>query len=133
MSTNEFVESIYHSIAWHLWRRKVVLQWIDRMESARKLFPSGYGWSSMRATADVLATVQQKQIFYVSPKGARRRDECNSVQVYESQLIEILERQVGEGSYTRAEAREVADMLIDYSSVHSERCKAVLKALKRRI
>jgi hypothetical protein len=126
------MQSIYYSVIWYLWRRRVVAQWINRMESARKLFPAGYGWSTMRATSDVLASVQQKLVFYVSATGSKRTEETNAVRRYEEQLIEILESQIVASDFIPSEAVEAAEMLAEYESVQSDRCKTIVKALRFR-
>jgi hypothetical protein len=99
------------------------------MEASRKLFPSGYKWSAMRATADVLASVQQKLVFYVSETGSKRIQEIDAVRSYEAQLIEILESLVVSRNFTRSEAIEASEMLAEYESVQSEKCKAILETL----
>lgn len=98
------------------------------METARKLFPAGYGWSTMRATSDVLASVQQKLVFYVSATDSKQTEETNAVSRYEEQLIEILASQVVASDFTSSEAVEAAQMLADYESVQSDKCKAIVKS-----
>ena len=102
------------------------------MESARKLFPAGYGWSTMRATSDVLASVQQKLVFYVSATGSKQTEETNAVSRYEEQLIEILASQVVASDFPPSEAVEAAEMLAEYEIVQSDRCKTIVKELRCR-
>jgi hypothetical protein len=125
-----FLQWMYHSIIWVLWRRKIVFQWFDRMETSRKLFPFHYHWSLMRATADVLASVQQKLVFYANlTGGANRFHEVKAVRRYEAQLVDLLEQQVIAGEYSKSEAEETVEMLADYTTVHGEKCKTVLARL----
>lgn len=125
------LKSLFHSLAWHIWRRKTVRQWIERMETARKLFPIHYSWSPMRATADVLATVDQHLSFYINPKGgASRREEVKALRDYEAKLLSQLELQIKSGNYTESEANEVIDMLADYSSVQSTAYQPLIAQLE---
>jgi hypothetical protein len=96
------------------------------MESARMLFPTAYNWTAMRATADVLASVQQYLVYYVSPVGSKRCHELNTLRNYEEKLIALLECQIADGGYPRSEAQEAIEMLSDYSNVQSEKCRSVL-------
>lgn len=124
------LRTAFSYLSWYLWRRRVIRDWIASMEAARKLFPSMADWSPMRATGDVLASVDQKLMAYIAPDG--RIDypsETKALRKYESTLLDLLERQVAEGSYTKIDANAVIEMLSYYTRVHSARHAKILALL----